>query len=104
MFVLRSLPYFTGACGGAYTVDFVLSPDLKIIRVIEVNNPPPVAGTSLFGTSLAMYMQCNSCNIVAVWDDPKDRDIIHNGPFTFRILERPVRLAPSFLPFLFSVC
>lgn len=32
----------------AYTVDLVLSPDLSRVRVIEINHPPPVAGTSLF--------------------------------------------------------
>jgi len=49
----------------------VLSPDLKVIRIIEINNPPPTAGCSLFN-----------------WKT--EYDLIVNGPFTFRIIEKPL--------------
>jgi hypothetical protein len=72
---LRALPYFTDACKGDYTVDFVLSPDLKVIRVIEVNNPPPVAGTSLFG---ALYARVHPsvCNLIAKFQFGKTPRIV----------------------------
>ena len=31
-----------------YTIDFAISRDLKEIKVVEINNPPPTAGTGLF--------------------------------------------------------
>lgn len=53
-----------------YVVDFAVEPPpSKKIWVVEINNPPPVAGTALFD-----------------WNNPIDRNIIENGPFEFRIL------------------
>eukprot|EP00005_Dracoamoeba_jomungandri_P002517 CAMPEP_0174255558 /NCGR_PEP_ID=MMETSP0439-20130205/4877_1 /TAXON_ID=0 /ORGANISM="Stereomyxa ramosa, Strain Chinc5" /LENGTH=383 /DNA_ID=CAMNT_0015337785 /DNA_START=1 /DNA_END=1152 /DNA_ORIENTATION=- len=40
-------------------------------QLVEINDPPPTAGTSLFD-----------------WDNEKDRDILQNGPLTFRVNER----------------
>jgi len=42
----------------------------KEIIVIEINPPPPMAGTSLFN-----------------WDINEDKEIILNGPFEFRTLD-----------------
>lgn len=42
-----------------YTLDFALNKDLSGIRVVEINDPPPTAGTSLFD-----------------WDSEEDRNII----------------------------
>eukprot|EP01087_Luapelamoeba_hula_P023840 TRINITY_DN8860_c0_g1_i3.p1 TRINITY_DN8860_c0_g1~~TRINITY_DN8860_c0_g1_i3.p1 ORF type:complete len:471 (+),score=65.27 TRINITY_DN8860_c0_g1_i3:52-1464(+) len=52
-----------------YTVDFAISPDLSKIWIVEINNPPPVAGVALFD-----------------WDSAADRKIIKEGPFEFRVL------------------
>jgi len=53
-----------------YTIDFALSGDLQSIWIVELNNPPPVAGTVLFH-----------------WNS--DKEIITNGPYQFRILQHP---------------
>jgi len=66
---IKDLEYFQSVKN--YTIDFVLNPDLKLIKIVEINNPPPVAGTALFN-----------------WDSEKD--LIIYGPFTFRILEKPL--------------
>ncbi|KAL6618434.1 hypothetical protein U3516DRAFT_796516 [Neocallimastix sp. 'constans'] len=50
-----------------YTVDFAVSADLKDIICVELNNPPPAAGTALFH-----------------WDKPEDRTVIEKGPYQFR--------------------
>jgi len=50
-----------------YTADFAVTADLKDIICVEINDPPPAAGTALFN-----------------WDDPADRKIIENGPYEFR--------------------
>jgi len=50
-----------------YTVDFAVTADLKDIICVEINNPPPSAGTALFD-----------------WNDPEDHKIITNGPYQFR--------------------
>jgi hypothetical protein len=55
-----------------YTIDFAVCPQTMRTQIVEINNPPPKAGTSLF-----------------IWDDEKDRSIIENGPFEFRLLEKP---------------
>lgn len=55
-----------------YVVDYALDPKSDKIWIIEVNNPPPVAGQALFD-----------------WDNEKDRKTIMEGPFEFRILEKP---------------
>jgi len=57
-----------------FTIDFALSPDLDIEKcwIIEMNEVPPTAGTSLFN-----------------WDLEEDRNIIFNGPFEIRILSEP---------------
>lgn len=54
-----------------YTIDFAVSPDLKTIRVIELNHAPPTAGTALFD-----------------WDKEEDRAVISRGPFEVRVLEQ----------------
>jgi len=61
-----------------YTIDFALSPLLEEgkIWIVELNHVPPTAGTSLFD-----------------WANPKDRDIIENGPFELRVLSKPVHNA-----------
>ncbi|MDP2436764.1 MAG: hypothetical protein Q8P67_13525 [archaeon] len=46
-----------------YTMDLVLSPDLEQVLIVELNNPPPVAGTSLFS-----------------WDCAADRTLISSSP------------------------
>eukprot|EP01127_Copromyxa_protea_P008296 TRINITY_DN1900_c0_g1_i2.p1 TRINITY_DN1900_c0_g1~~TRINITY_DN1900_c0_g1_i2.p1 ORF type:complete len:273 (+),score=33.39 TRINITY_DN1900_c0_g1_i2:375-1193(+) len=56
-----------------YTIDFVFSRDFEVCTLIEINDPPPTAGTSLF-----------------IWDDEDDKKIIFEGPLTLRILEAPV--------------
>lgn len=45
-----------------YTIDFAISRDMDDIRVVEINQLPPVAGTSLF-----------------IFDDPSDRCQIERG-------------------------
>jgi len=73
-----------------YTIDFAISPDLSThiffilietdlfrpesLKVIEINHPPPTAGTSLFD-----------------WNNPTDRDVVSNGPYELRVLHKPVR-------------
>jgi hypothetical protein len=61
------------APGDTYTIDFVICPDFSRARVIEVNNPPPVAGTALFN-----------------WEDENDRRLIQEGPLSVRMTESPV--------------
>jgi len=69
-----------------YVIDFAVVEDK--IWVVELNNPPPVAGTALFD-----------------WKDPTDRSIIegtHSAiSFEFRILqkmpENPLSDAQAFL-------
>jgi len=56
-----------------YTIDFVLSPTLESIHVIEINYPPPIAATILFD-----------------WSNENDRKIIQEGPFQLRIVETPL--------------
>eukprot|EP01113_Clastostelium_recurvatum_P047356 TRINITY_DN842_c0_g1_i1.p1 TRINITY_DN842_c0_g1~~TRINITY_DN842_c0_g1_i1.p1 ORF type:complete len:398 (+),score=101.65 TRINITY_DN842_c0_g1_i1:72-1265(+) len=59
-----------------YTVDLALTPDLDLesVLVIEINEPPPTAGTSLFE-----------------WSDPADRhQVMHGSSFVLRILHAPV--------------
>eukprot|EP01126_Amoeba_proteus_P021154 TRINITY_DN2145_c0_g1_i1.p2 TRINITY_DN2145_c0_g1~~TRINITY_DN2145_c0_g1_i1.p2 ORF type:complete len:106 (-),score=21.21 TRINITY_DN2145_c0_g1_i1:213-530(-) len=56
-----------------YTIDFVFDKDFKDLTLIEINDPPPIAGTSLF-----------------LWDCPEDQKIIFEGPLTLRILSEPV--------------
>jgi len=52
------------------TVDLALSPDLSQVWLVEIGNPPPVAGTGLYD-----------------WDLEKDRKIItENKEFDLRIL------------------
>lgn len=53
-----------------YTIDFVLSTDLEKITIVELNNPPPLAGTSLYN-----------------WEDSADREeILHGSEFRLRVL------------------
>lgn len=53
-----------------YVVDFAVDPTSNKIWVVEINNPPPVAGQALFN-----------------WDDETDKRIIQGAsPFEFRIL------------------
>jgi hypothetical protein len=54
-----------------YVVDFAVDPHSDKIWVVEINNPPPVAGTALFD-----------------WENSADRAIIENGPFEFRIMDK----------------
>jgi hypothetical protein len=56
-----------------YTIDFAVSSstDPNSIRVIELNHPPPTAGTALFD-----------------WANEEDRRIISCGPFEIRVLDR----------------
>lgn len=56
-----------------YTIDFVICPDFSRARVIEINDPPPVAGTALFN-----------------WDDENDRRLVEEGPLSVRMIESPV--------------
>jgi len=76
-----------------YTIDFALSPDLDVDKtwIVEINNPPPVAGTSLFN-----------------WDLESDRNIIHEGPFELRILKEAIpdvrsRLEPSLVQYILEL-
>jgi len=55
-----------------YVIDYALDPHSQKIWIVEINNPPPVAGQALFN-----------------WEDEKDNEIIRKGPFEFRILETP---------------
>jgi len=52
-----------------YSVDFVMDSSFSKAIMVEINDPPPTAGTSLF-----------------VWENPEDKKIIMEGPFTFRVL------------------
>src|SRR3990167_2409476 len=59
-----------------YTADFVLITDgntFTSARLIEINDPPPTAGTSLFD-----------------WDDENDRNLILNGPKSIRVYKEPI--------------
>jgi len=56
-----------------YTIDFAVSPDLCTTWVIEINHPPPIAGTSLFD-----------------WESENDKKIMQEGPYEFRITEKPL--------------
>eukprot|EP01097_Dermamoeba_algensis_P006026 TRINITY_DN3796_c0_g1_i1.p1 TRINITY_DN3796_c0_g1~~TRINITY_DN3796_c0_g1_i1.p1 ORF type:complete len:297 (-),score=54.08 TRINITY_DN3796_c0_g1_i1:51-941(-) len=61
----------------SYTLDFVLNKDFTSIRVVEINDPPPTAGTSLF-----------------LWDSEEDRNIIWGKTNeqifpVVRLLDRP---------------
>jgi hypothetical protein len=68
-----------------YVVDFAVDPHSDTIWVVEINNPPPVAGQALFD-----------------WDSENDKQIITGQlPFEFRILEtapeNPLADAQGFL-------
>ncbi|KAH3756436.1 cell division cycle protein 123-like [Pelomyxa schiedti] len=52
----------------SYTLDLAVRPDLKAVRTIELNHPPPTAGTALFN-----------------WDSAADRQVMESGPFEFRV-------------------
>ncbi|KAH3759830.1 hypothetical protein Pelo_8392 [Pelomyxa schiedti] len=51
-----------------YTLDISTDSKLSHFVIVELNHLPPIAGTSLFN-----------------WDDPTDRNIVENGPFTLRV-------------------
>ncbi|KAH3745028.1 carboxylic acid reductase [Pelomyxa schiedti] len=53
-----------------YTLDLVLSPNLSLLWVVEVNYPPPVASTILFD-----------------WNNPHDRTILSQGPYQLHFSE-----------------
>jgi hypothetical protein len=55
-----------------YVIDYALDPFSEKIWIVEINNPPPVAGQALFD-----------------WDKEEDNRILRQGPFQFRILEKP---------------
>lgn len=62
----------------SYTIDFALLKNANDENhpfsdciVVEINDPPPTAGTSLFE-----------------WDDEGDRNILQHGPFTIRVQEK----------------
>eukprot|EP00298_Acanthocystis_sp_HF-20_P007283 c16913_g1_i1.p1 GENE.c16913_g1_i1~~c16913_g1_i1.p1 ORF type:complete len:327 (-),score=102.24 c16913_g1_i1:33-926(-) len=58
-----------------YCIDFAVSPNLKDCWIIEVNNfLPPLSGSGLFD-----------------FHKEEDKNIIFNGPFTFRIKETPTK-------------
>ncbi len=61
---------------GTYTADVVLAVDnFSDIKLIEINNPPPLAGQALFS-----------------WDDPADQAILSgraSGECVMRVLETP---------------
>lgn len=59
------------APNSTYTIDFVFSPDFSQCSMIEINDPPPTAGTSLF-----------------IWDNEEDRRILSLGPVTLRVVEQ----------------
>jgi hypothetical protein len=51
-----------------YCIDFAVNPDLSQVWIVEINAfLPPLAGSGLFGMHVSA-----------------DRDLITNGPFTFR--------------------
>jgi len=53
-----------------YTIDLALSPDLQHVVIVELNDLPPTAGTSMFD-----------------WENPRDKNQILNGEnFELRIL------------------
>mmetsp|Transcript_38954 Transcript_38954/g.61687 ORF Transcript_38954/g.61687 Transcript_38954/m.61687 type:complete len:100 (+) Transcript_38954:772-1071(+) len=70
--VKEKLPF--ALTSAPYTLDFAVCPKTLKCWVVEINNPPPKAGTSLF-----------------VWENENDRKIIENGPFEFRLLEAPTK-------------
>ncbi|KAH3758877.1 hypothetical protein Pelo_9316 [Pelomyxa schiedti] len=56
--------------GNTYTIDFAYIPESRQILIIEINDPPPIANSSLYN-----------------WEDPHDRAIIESGTeFDFRVL------------------
>lgn len=55
----------------SYVMDVALSPELNWATIVELNHPPPVAGTALFD-----------------WQNEADREILLRGPFTLRVNER----------------
>lgn len=60
-----------GALSQNYSLDFAMSNNFQNVYLIEINNfLPPLAGSGLFN-----------------YYDDKDRNIIENGPFVFRIKE-----------------
>jgi len=68
----NELKSFVNAPDNTYTIDFAVDKNLSAL-MIEVNDPPPTAGTSLFD-----------------WENENDKKILREGPFTFRILEENV--------------
>ncbi|KAH3760192.1 hypothetical protein Pelo_7977 [Pelomyxa schiedti] len=64
------------APGHTYTCDFAIlgsSEETYSAFLIEINDPPPIAGTALFN-----------------WDLDADRNLIMNGPLQVRVIESPV--------------
>ena len=56
-----------------FAIDFApLQSDHSKIQIIEINPPPPMAGTPMFQ-----------------WADEEDRSILQNGPFEFRFIQEP---------------
>lgn len=61
---------------GTYTVDYAIlgnSPGNYSAVMLEINEPPPVAGTALFD-----------------WNSPQDRDVLARGPMELRVIHEPV--------------
>ena len=56
-----------------YTIDFVITENLDAARIVEINDPPPTAGTSLFD-----------------WDDEEDQGLLLHGPLSFRMITEPL--------------
>jgi len=57
-----------------YTIDFAVLSDLSKTWIIELNHPPPTAGTCLYN-----------------WENQLDRKIMAEGPYELRIQEKPVQ-------------
>jgi len=56
-----------------YTIDFCLDPNSDKFWVIEINNPPPVAGVSFL-----------------TYENPEDKEVITKGPFGFYCNRKPL--------------
>jgi len=63
------------------TLDFAVDRRTKNLSIIEINPPPPLAGTPFFS-----------------WNSPEDRQILREGPYQFRYLKNNPRTLQSVPP------
>mmetsp|Transcript_9101 Transcript_9101/g.12507 ORF Transcript_9101/g.12507 Transcript_9101/m.12507 type:complete len:441 (+) Transcript_9101:137-1459(+) len=78
----------------SYTMDVVMSPDLKSIQLVEINHLPPTAGVGLFDWDNPTDKEIIELGLPAVREQFSKQDVndntLDNYDYDFRILEAPL--------------